>query len=102
MGTYDNVGLSLLQVGKNLFLLFRCPCSGQVIHTDREVFQAVFEGVEMLVCQYCSRHEQRHLLAVRSSLERRPYRNLGLAESHVAAYKAVHGLLALHVFLHIL
>ena len=56
----------------------------------------------MLVGEHGGGHEHRHLLGVARRLEGRAYGHLGLAEPHVAAHEAVHGLGLLHVGLHVL
>ena len=53
----------------------------------------------MLICKHSCRHKHCHLLAVGSCLEGGAYGHLGLAETDVAAYKAVHRPVALHISL---
>ena len=57
---------------------------------DREVFQALPENVEVLLGEHGGRCQHRHLLAAHGRLERRPERQLGFAETDVAAQQAVH------------
>ena len=56
----------------------------------------------MLERQHRGGHQHSHLLAVRGSLESGTYGHFRLAESHVAAYEAVHRSVALHVMLYVL
>jgi hypothetical protein len=58
----------------------------------RPVREAVGERVEVLLREQRGGNEHRHLLAVVDRDERRAERDLGLAESHVAADQAVHRL----------
>ncbi len=55
----------------------------------------------MLVREQSRRREDRDLLAVLDRLERRPDRDLGLAEADVAAHEPIHRVRALHVALQV-
>ena len=100
MGADEYVYLTLGQIAEYLFGLFGGACAGEIFHPYREICQTVPEGIEMLICEHCSRHEHRHLLAVCSGLESGAYGDLGLAEPHVAADQAVHRARILHILFH--
>ena len=101
VGAYQYVYLPCLKVGKHSLGLLGAAGPGEVIHTHWEVFQPLAKRLVVLVCEHSGRHEHSHLLRVAGRLERRPHRNLGLAEANIAADKAVHGPLSLHVGLHV-
>jgi hypothetical protein len=51
----------------------------------------------VLECKDGCWDENRYLFAVIHGLECRPYRHLGLPETHIAANQAIHGLFTFHV-----
>ena len=66
---------------------------------DGKIAEPFAEGFAVLLGQQGRRAQNRHLLAGRHGLEGRADGHFGLAESHVPAYQAVHGLGILHVLL---
>ena len=66
---------------------------------DREVAEALAEGVPVLLREDRRRHEHQHLLAVQRDGERGAQRDLGLAEPDVAADEAVHRARRLEILL---
>ncbi len=97
VGAHDDVDLALGQVGEYLAGFLGRAGARQVLDAHGEVAQALAEGGVVLEGEHSRGHQHGHLLAVGGCLERRAYRDLGLAEAHVAAYQAVHGALAFHV-----
>ena len=69
---------------------------------DRVVGQTLLEGVTVLLRKDGGGREHRHLLPVLDRLEGRSDRDLGLAVPDVAAHESIHGLVGLHVPLHVL
>ena len=57
-----------------------------------ELFHALFCGVVVLMTQYCRRRKKSHLPAFADHLERYAQRDLGLAETDVAANEPIHDL----------
>ena len=97
VSAYHHVDFARLDAADDLALLRRLAHPAQIFHAAGEVLQAFAEGVEMLEGQHRGGHQDGHLLVVAHGLERRAHRQLGLAEAHVAAHKAVHGRVLLHV-----
>ncbi len=86
----EDVDLARLVVGEHLLDLLRRPEAGDHLDTDREVAEAVAEGVPVLLGEDRRRHEHQHLLPVHRDGEGGPHRHLGLAEADVAADEPVH------------
>ena len=80
-------------------LLWSLTEAARASRRDREVGQALAEGVVVLLRQHGRRHEHGDLLAVHDRLERRADRHLRLAEADVAADQAVHRPRRFHVAL---
>src|SRR5262245_36721030 len=57
----------------------------------REAAEALAEGVEVLTGEERRRHHDRNLLAGKNGDEARAERNLGLAETDIAAHEPIHG-----------
>ena len=64
---------------------------------DGEAAHPLPEGVEVLLGEHGGGHEQGHLFPAHDRLEGGPKRDLGLAETDVAADQAIHGQGVLHV-----
>ena len=97
----DDVDGAVLQLLEYSLGLLRGAGTCQVFYLDGEVLEAARECLEVLVGEHGGGHEDSHLLVVDASLERSPDGHLRLAEAHVAADKAVHGALPLHVSFHV-
>ena len=69
----------------------------QQFHPDRVIRHALAKIIVMLLRQHRRGHQNRHLLPVHHTFERRANRHLRLAKSHVAANQPVHRLGPLHV-----
>ena len=102
VGAHDDVNLARLEVSENLARLLGGAGPTEVIHAHGQVAQAVAEGVEVLVGKHGGGDHDGCLLAIDGGLEGCAHGNLGLAEAHVAADKAVHRTLTLHVGLDVL
>jgi len=83
------------------FLLAGRTETGQHLNGHRIGFEPLAETFKMLLCEHCSRHENRDLPAVHGCLERCPHGHLCLAVSNVSTDEPVHGTGALHVTDHI-
>ena len=97
----QDVHFSGFHVFQYLFLLLGRPETVQVFYPAREVLQTLLEGLVMLVGQDGSGNQNGHLLAVADGFESRPDGYFSLAEAHVPADQAVHGLARLHVPFHV-
>ena len=100
VGADKDINLAIGHILVNLCLLFGGAEAVQVVHTDRHPFQALAEGVVVLEGQHRRRHKHGDLLVVAAGLEGSAYCHLGLAETHIAAHQAVHGIRLFHVVLH--
>ena len=100
MRAYKDIYLTVGQILEHPLHLLGSACAGQVINPHRKLLQAFTECVVMLICQHSGGHEHGALLAVDGSLECSTYGHLSLSETHIAAYKSVHGFFALHVSFH--
>ena len=97
----EDVYFARFQVGENLLRLLGRSGSGEIIHANGQILQAVGEGMEMLVGQHRRRHHHGHLLAIGSRLEGSPHGHLCLSEAHVATDEPVHRTRTFHIGLHI-
>ena len=88
----DNVHRARLQLLHDVQLLLLRAIAREQLDAHRVVRHAFAEGVVMLLRQHGRRHEDGHLLAAHHALERGADGHLRLAEAHVAAHEAVHGL----------
>ena len=89
----DLAGFQLLHdVGRFLGVLKR-----EFRNVDRPVGEPVLEGLEVLLGEQRRRAQDHDLLLVGDGDERGTQRDLGLAEAHVAADQAIHGLAGGHV-----
>ena len=100
VGAYHYVHLALGQIGQQLLHLLGLAGAGKVVHLHREVFEALLKRVVVLEGEHRGGHKHGGLLAVGGGLEGGANGDFGLAEAHVAAYQAVHGLVLFHVGLH--
>src|SRR3712207_5700860 len=71
--------------------------TAQALPPHREPVEPLGEGPVVLLDEDGGRGEQHHLLARQGRLERRPDRDLGLAEAYVSAHKPVHRARRLHI-----
>ena len=94
-----NVYAALGQEIHHPLLLLAGEKTREHFHRDRKRSQPLGEGLEMLLGQHRSRHQDRHLLAVHDRLERGPQRYLRLAIAHIAADQPVHGPRLFHIHL---
>ena len=101
MGTYQHLDFSIGQLLQDARCILGRTGTTQVFHLAREFLQSFAERLIMLVGQHGGRHEYRHLLVVRSCLERSTHGYLRLSEAHIPAHQSVHRAVALHVGLHI-
>ena len=86
----EDVDLPELQPADDVGLLLGRPEPADDVDGDGEVGHPLAEGAVVLVGQDGRRYEQGDLLAALDDLQRRPHRDLGLAEPDVAAQQAVH------------
>ncbi len=100
VGADQNIDLAVSQIGQYLLDLPGTPRSRQIFDPDGEIFKPLTERIVVLISQYGRRHQHGGLLRVAGRLEGRTHRHLGLAESDIAAYQAVHRPVALHIGLH--
>ena len=101
VGPHDEVDPALLHELDRTRLLLLRPEPGQ--HLDRHgiVTEPLREGLVVLLREDGGGHEEGDLLVVDHRLEGGPDSHLGLAETHVAAYHAVHGPLPHQVVEHL-
>ncbi len=97
VSAYENVDFAFGKVGLYLFHLLCASSSRQVVDTHGKLFQSILECVEVLIGEHCCWNENGCLLVVGRGLEGGAYCNFRFAESHIAAYKAVHRSRRLHV-----
>ncbi len=97
MGADEDIDFALLEVSEQLLHLLGLAGAAQVIDAHGKILQPLAEGSPVLEGQHRRWHEHGGLLAVGRGLEGGAYGNLGLAEAHITANQAVHGLVALHV-----
>ena len=97
---HNDIDLPVGQIPQYFFGLGCATGTAQVIHPNGHPFQTRRKSLEMLIGQHGGRHQHRHLLIVRTSLEGSADGHLGLAESHIPTYQTVHRTVALHVGLH--
>ena len=100
VGADEDVDFAALHVFVDLRLLLGGAETVEVVDAHRHPFQALAEGVVVLVGEDGARDEHGHLLRVAAGLEGGADGHLGLAEAHVAAHQAVHRRRVLHVVLH--
>ncbi len=101
MGADDDVDLAALQALAGLIGLALADEARQLPDLDRHVAEALGEGLGVLAGEQRGRRDQRHLLARHGGDEGGAQGDLGLAEPHVAADQAVHGLAAGQVLEHV-
>lgn len=97
VSAYNKVDIPAYKPFNNTFRLFLSAESverGNPYSKRRKPFH---RRSVMLFAKYRRGADERDLFAVRNRLESRSERNLRFAESHVAAQKSVHNLVALHV-----
>ncbi len=92
MGADDDIDAAVGQTLQHLALLGLAAQAGEHFDAHRERRQPLAEGREVLQGQHGGRHQHRHLTPVVDRLERRPQRDLGLAEADIADDEAVHRL----------
>ena len=98
----DDVDGAAAQPGERARDLVVADESRQLAHGDREGREALGERDEVLLAEHGRRHEHRHLTALDRGLESSANRELGLAETDVAADDAIHRARRLHVALDLL
>ena len=96
----EDVDLAGGEVGEHLLRLRRLPEPGHHLDVQREVAEALPEGVPVLLGKDRRRAEHEHLLGVDRDRERGANRDLGLAEADVAANEPVHGPTRFEILLH--
>ena len=99
MGADGDVHLAFRQVRQRRFEFLGCAKPAEHLGAHGEWLETPLEGLEVLKCEDCSRSQDRHLLAVAQRLEGGAHHHFGLAEAHIPAQQAVHGLKAFHVAL---
>ena len=97
VGSDHAIDLAVAQTLLNHLGLARREESRQHLDTDRVAGEPVGEGVAVLCGEQRGRREDSDLLAALDGFERGADRDLGLAESDVAADEAVHRVGPLHV-----
>ena len=99
----DNyVNLSFFQICNGFLLLGRCTKTAQKIHSHRKLIHSLYKGIIDLLCKNGSRYQIDDLTALLNGFKRRTKGNLCLTIAYVPAYKTIHDLGALHIFLGIL
>ena len=91
VGPDQDIELPVRELLQDFLLFLRRAETAQHINPDAKMVHPLPEGHQMLLGQDRRRCHDRHLAAIHDSLESRPDRHLGLAVSHIAAQKAVHG-----------
>ena len=101
VGAHDHLELAIGQALPGLGGLLGRDHAGQLAHLDRPAGEPLAEGAEVLAGQQGRRADNGHLLAAHGHNERRPQRDLGFAEAHIAADQPVHRLAAGEVGQHV-
>ena len=94
-----HIQLAAPQTFDDLLLLLGGAEAREQLDAHGIALKALCDGLVVLPRENGGRAEQSALLGIRDALERRPQRDLGLAEADVAAEQAVHRDAALHVAL---
>ena len=102
MRTDKNIDFSVGQLFQNTACILCRTCPAQVFHLTRHILQTFLESLEVLVSQYRSRHQHRHLLVVSHCLKCSTDSDLRLTKTHVTTNKTVHRLITLHIRLYFL
>ena len=102
VGADGDIDLALGQVGQRRLEFLGRAEAAEHLDAHRERLEAPLEGLEVLKCEHRGGRQHGHLLAIAQRLEGGAHHHLGLAEAHVAAQQAVHGLRAFHVALDLL
>ena len=97
----DDVDFAFFEFFQDFGLLFGRLETVEVFDGDGEAVETLCEGVVVLQSQHGGRHQNGHLFRVAAGLEGGAHGHFGLAEAHVAAHEAVHGVLAFHVAFHV-
>ncbi len=97
VGADQDVDLALGQLGRGGGHFLGRFEAAHHLDGDRPVRESVAETVVMLLGQQGSGHQHSHLATAVHGDERCTHGHLGLAEAHVAAHQAVHGLGRQHV-----
>ncbi len=97
VGGDDDVHRALFDAFEHGIRLFSGTEARQRFDPHRPVREAVAEIRRVLFGQQGRGHQHRHLFTRLRGDERRAHGHLGLAEAHVAADHAIHGLLALEI-----
>ena len=102
MGADEDVYLAFCHAAVDV-VFFACGAEAvEVVDIDGQPLEPVAEGVVVLERQHGVWHQHGHLLGVAAGLEGGTDGHFGLAEAHVAAYKAVHGGRVFHVVFDVL
>ena len=101
VGADHDVGLAVFQERERLVLLLLRLETRQHLERDRVVAHPRLEGAVVLLREHGRRTEDRDLLAAHRDAERRPERDLGLAEADVSADEAIHRARSLEVAVHL-
>ena len=100
VGADDDVGLPALELAHDQVLVAISPKPREHLYRHRVRFEALAEGVVVLLGEDGRRDKHGDLLAAHDGLERGSERDLGLAVADIAAHEPVHGGGALEVLLH--
>lgn len=92
VGADHDVHRARLEPGQDLPLLGRGLETAQGGHLQGLIHQALHEGLVVLLGQHRSGHQKCHLASLHGHQVGGAQGHLGLAEAHVAAHQAVHGL----------
>ena len=96
----DDIELALRQPREDFIALLRRLEARELRNAHRPLGEAVVERLEVLLGKERGRAKHDHLLVIRHRDESGAQRDLGLAEAHIAADQAVHGLARGHVAHH--
>ncbi len=97
MGADQDINLAGGGGCQSFFVFSDTAEPGNHLNPHRKFFQSPAETLPVLPGQYRSRHQHRHLFAVKHRLERGPQSDFGLAIANITADQPVHRFWRLHV-----
>ena len=100
MRSDQNIGPSAGDILADLLDFLGSAQTADVIDPYREILETGLESLVVLQRENRGRHQHSHLFAVAHGFESGTDGYFGLAEAHVAADQAVHGVQTLHIGLH--
>ena len=97
MGTDEYVDRTVFHIAQNLLPFLSTDKARQQAHAHGEVFQALSETFQVLLCQHGGGDEHGPLQAIHNALEERPEGHFCFAKANIPAEQAIHDLGRLHI-----